>query len=125
MEFTINIGDLITGGTLLVSIVAFIYKMKSDKEKQDIRIHQIESGHGKDVEDLKEKIMSVQHGKKAMKKELIEGIEKMEGVLHGRIDRVRDDNIKSYEKLEIKIGHLETKYDTNTEKLLQAISNMK
>lgn len=125
MEFTLNIGDLITGGTLLISIAAFIFKIKSDKEKNETAIKQLETAHDKDVEDLKERLMNVQHGKKAMKKELNAAMEKMEGVMHGRIDRVRDDNIKSYEKLESKISHLETKFDTNTEKVLLAIANMK
>lgn len=124
-----NLGNLITLGTLIISIAAFVWKIKADKEKlsleMNLRVAQVEKEHEKDVVDLKEKLMSVQHGKKAMKKELIDAMEKMEGVMHGRIDRVRDDNIKSYEKLEVKIGHLETKMESNTEKVLLAIGNIK
>jgi len=55
----------------------------------------------------------------------MEYIDKAESTLHSRIDRVRDDNLKSYDKLELKITELDKKYDVSTLAIITAIQNSK
>ena len=87
------------------------FKMQRDKDKLENRIG-----------NLEEKNVHITNTKKAMRKNLEASIKEKEQILHTRIDRVRDDNIKSYEKLEDKISDLEKKYDDNTQKILTAIT---
>jgi seryl-tRNA synthetase len=97
---------LISGG----GVVGGFVKMVQDKAtmKQEIK-------------GLKEKILEVSASKKAMKKDITGQMEKNEQVLHQRIDRVRDDNIKSYDKLEAKIVEVEKKIDDHTKQIIEAI----
>lgn len=99
---------LVSGG----GVVGGFIKMVTDKAtmKQEIK-------------GLKEKLLEVTSSKKAMKTEIKAEMDKTEQVLHNRIDRVRDDNIKSYEKLEDQIKELNKKQDENTAKILNALAN--
>lgn len=113
-------------GTVIGSLAALLgggnlIKMLTDKATMK-----------QEIIGLREKVLEVSASKKAMKKDLEgkidkaekslkEESEKKDQVLHARIDRVRDDNIKSYEKLEGKIDHLEKKYDDNTKTILDAL----
>lgn len=74
-----------------------------------------------EIQTLKEKMIEISSSKKALKIDLKEEMEKKDQVLHQRIDRVRDDNIKSYEKLESKIEQLDQKYEVYTQKILDAL----
>ena len=112
-----GLGALISTGTII--------KLLTDKAtmKQEIK-------------GLKEKMIEVTSSKKALKNELEkkieaadkslkEDVDKKDQILHARIDRVRDDNIKSYEKLENKITDVEKKMDTHTQQILEAINSKK
>lgn len=65
------------------------------------------------------------NGRKAEKKEIMDMVEKQIQTTHTRIDRVRDDNIKSYEKLETRMIEVEKKMTDNTEKIINAINSKK
>jgi gas vesicle protein len=108
---------LLSGGGVAGSFI----KMVVDKANMKKDITAIEKESTRVEKDLKEKLIEVTASKKAMKKELTNMITEKDQVLHARIDRVRDDNIKSYEKLEGKIEHLEKKYEENTTKILEAL----
>ena len=100
----------VTGGLGALLSTGTVIKLLTDKAtmKQEIK-------------GLKEKMIEVSGSKKAMKKELESKTDKTEDTLHRRIDRVRDDNIKSYDKLEAKITEVEKKMDDHTAKILEAI----
>lgn len=113
-------------GTVIGSIAALLgggnlIKMFTDKATMK-----------QEIIGLKEKLLEVSSSKKAMKKDLEskidkadstlkEEVEKKDQILHGRIDRVRDENLKNFEKLEKKIDQLDKKYDKNTERVLEAL----
>ena len=120
-DVTWTTGNLITLGGLVATIVAFIIKIKVDKVKHDAEIEAMKLT----VKDNKESIINGKNGSKARIHEVESMIKEKEQTLHLRIDRVRDDNIKSYEKLEGKMESLEQKYETNTRQIIEAITNKK
>ena len=125
MDLVFNTKDLIYIISMVVGGLTAWFKLKMDKQKMETEIAaqkcQIDKAEGL----YKEEVLSAKNGRKASKRETMEHIDKIEQTLHQRIDRVRDDNIKSYEKLENKIEGLEKKYDTTTATIIQAIQNSK
>ena len=110
--------DLLTsiGPVTLVGLIAYIVRMEMNvKKNAEQRVE--------DKERFKEELQAINISKHSKIKELKEVITKNEETLHRRIDRVRDDNIKSYEKLEDKISDLDKKYDANTQRILEALNN--
>jgi len=76
-------------------------------------------------EVLKENQLNASNGRKGMKKELMQELKDREQILHNRVDRLRDENIKSYEKLEKRLEQIENKNEQSTQMILQAINNTK
>jgi len=125
MDLAFNTKDVIYIISLVVGGLTAWFKLKMDKEKMSNEIFTLEKEMLKADEQYKEETLSAKNGRRAMKKEIIEMMDKAEQTLHQRIDRVRDDNIKSYEKLENKIEGLDKKYDSSTQEILRAIQNNK
>jgi len=125
MELAFNTKDVIYIISLVVGGLTAWFKLKMDKEKMSNEIFILEKEMLKADEQYKEETLNAKNGRRAMKKEIIEMMDKAEQTLHQRIDRVRDDNIKSYEKLENKIEGLDKKYDSSTQEILRAIQNNK
>jgi len=125
MDLVFNTKDLIYIISMVVGGLTAWFKLKMDKEKMANEIFILEKEMLKSDEQYKYETLSAKNGRRAMKKELQEQMDKAEQTLHQRIDRVRDDNIKSYEKLENKITELDKKYDTSTASIIQAIQNNK
>ena len=111
METTFNLKDVIYICSFVGSGVLAWSKMQRDKDRLS----------GK-IESIEEKMVGIGASKKAMKGELILTISEKDQILHARIDRVRDDNIKSYEKLELKIEELNKNMMTNTTRILEALN---
>jgi len=123
MDLVFNTKDLIYIISMVVGGLTAWFKLKMDKQKleteQEAQRMQLEK-----AETLyREEVLSAKNGRRASKRETMEHIDKIEQTLHQRIDRVRDDNIKSYEKLESKIVELDKKYDSSTATIIQAIQN--
>ena len=125
MDLAFNTKDVIYIISLVVGGLTAWFKLKMDKEKMSNEIFILEKEMLKADEQYKEETLNAKNGRRAMKKEIIEMMDKAEQTLHQRIDRVRDDNIKSYEKLENKIEGLDKKYDSSTQEILRAIQNNK
>ena len=125
MELVFNTKDVIYIVGLIIGGMGAWFKLKMDKQKMENEILILEKEMLKADEQYKESTLNAKNGRRAIEKNLMEQIEKREQVTHQRIDRVRDDNIKSYEKLENKIEGLETKYDSTTKEILTAIQNSK
>lgn len=116
LSLTALVTSLGGGGSLLLKFIV-------DKTKMKGEIIQLKIDLDKSEKAWKEKAIELSSTKKAFKREIMTEMEKKDQVLHTRIDRVRDDNIKSYEKLETKIENLERKGEENTTKILEALQN--
>ena len=125
MDLVFNTKDLIYIISMVVGGLTAWFKLKMDKQKMETEIAAQKCQIDKAESLYKEEVLSAKNGRKAAKRETMEHIDKIEQTLHQRIDRVRDDNIKSYEKLETKIEGLEKKYDATTATIIQAIQNSK
>ena len=125
MELVFNTKDVIYIVGLIIGGMGAWFKLKMDKQKMENEILILEKEMLKADEQYKESTLNAKNGRRAIEKNLMEQIEKREQVTHLRIDRVRDDNIKSYEKLENKIEGLGEKFDSVTERILIAINNNK
>lgn len=136
MDLNFTLSDLII---ILGAIGGWITGYISRIRKQDAMQNQIDTlqkslTEHKDTDKAEKKEffakyqehkVHLSNGRKAEKKELMDHIEKQVQVTHARIDRVRDDNIKSYEKLEKRIDEMEIKIDSSTEKIISAINSKK
>lgn len=93
-DVTFTLGNLITiGGGFLVTVISFIklqYDQKSDAKATVVRFETLEKENTKEVEDLNNKILHVQNGKRAIKKDLIGMIEKEADVTKNRIDKTQE-----------------------------------
>jgi len=125
MDLVFNTKDLIYIISMVVGGLTAWFKLKMDKQKMETELEAQKTQIVKAECLYKEEVLSAKNGRKAAKRETMEHIDKIEQTLHQRIDRVRDDNIKSYEKLENKIEGLEKKYDATTATIIQAIQNSK
>jgi hypothetical protein len=125
MDLVFNTKDLIYIISMVVGGLTAWFKLKMDKQKMETELESQKDKLEKAEGLYKEEVLSAKNGRRASKRETMEHIDKIEQTLHQRIDRVRDDNIKSYEKLENKIEGLEKKYDTSTASIIQAIQNSK
>ena len=123
MDLAFNTKDVIYIISFVVSALTAWFKLKMDKQKMENEIFILEKEMLKADEQYKFETLNARNGRRAMKKEFIEITEKLEQTLHLRIDRVRDDSLKSYEKLEDKIELLNQKYDSTTKEILMAINN--
>jgi len=121
MDATFNLKDVVYICSFVGSGVLAWSKMQRDKDRLAAKIEAINEKEKNDFKDLKERIAGISASKKAMKVEIMESIEKKDLILHTRIDRVRKENIKSYEKLEDKLIALDKKYDLGTAQILAAI----
>jgi uncharacterized protein YlxW (UPF0749 family) len=118
--------------TAVVGIIIFIsgliatwFKMISNKEKMGIRIDQLEKEAKEKSDSHKEENLGLKNSIRNTKKEMEATLKEQIQITHARIDRVRDDNIKSYEKLEKRIDELDKKGDEHTSKILEAIKSAK
>jgi len=125
MDLVFNTKDLIYIISMVVGGLTAWFKLKMDKQKMEQELEIQKTQLEKAEELYKEEVLSAKNGRRATKKETMEHVDKIEQTLHQRIDRVRDDNIKSYEKLENKIEGLDKKYDSSTQEILRAIQNNK
>lgn len=123
MDLHFNTKDVIYIVSFVVTGLSAWFKMKMDKQKMENEIAILEKEMLKSDEQYKFETLSAKNGRRATKKEMQEQLEKSDKTLHLRIDRVRDDNLKSYEKLEDKIEGLNQKYDSTTKEILIAINN--
>lgn len=93
-DVTFTFGDLITiGGGAIATLTAFLklqYDQRSEAKATIVRFETIEKESEKEVNDLKDNILHVQNGKRAMKKDLIGMIEKETGVLNKRVDKTNE-----------------------------------
>lgn len=121
MEGAFNLKDVVYLCSLVGSGILAWSKMQREKDKLGTKIEILEGKEKRNAKDFKERIAGMSAKKKAMRGELIEIIDKNDKILHQRIDRVREDNTKNYEKLEKKIQALERQQAANTDKILEAI----
>jgi len=93
-DVTFTLGDLITmGGGAVATISAFIklqYDQKSEAKATVVRFATMEKDHEKEVSGLDEKILHIQNGKRALKKDLIIMIEKEAEITKNRIDKTQE-----------------------------------
>lgn len=133
MDLTFTLSDLIIILGIIAGGITGWVKMVRNDDRVDSQIlflsEKLKDHREKDTADKKEFFEKYQehkihtsNGRKAEKKEIMDTIDKQIQITHSRIDRVRDDNIKSYEKLEKEIAELRKEQSAHTEKILEAIS---
>lgn len=133
MDLTFTLSDIIIILSIIAGGIAGWVKMVRNDDRVDSQIFiladKLKEHKEKDSSDKKEFFEKYQeykihssNGRKAEKKEIMDMVEKQIQTTHARIDRVRDDNIKSYEKLEKEIAELRKEQTAHTEKILEAIS---
>jgi len=114
MDLSFNTKDVVYILTLVGGGLGAWFKLK-------IELSKMAAG----FEVLKENQLNASNGRKGMKKELMQELKDREQILHNRVDRLRDENIKSYEKLEKRLEQIENKNEQSTQMILQAINNTK
>lgn len=133
MDLTFTLSDIIIILGIIAGGITGWVKMVRNDDRVDNQISvlsdKLKEHKEKDSSDKKEFFekyqeykIHVSNGRKAEKKEIMDMVEKQIQTAHARIDRVRDDNIKSYEKLEKEIAELRKEQSAHTEKILEAIS---
>ena len=100
-DVSFTLGDLITiGGGAIVTISTFIklqYDQKSEAKATVVRFVTSEKEHKMTISGLEEKIIHINNGKRAMKKDLIGMIDKEAEVTKNRIDSTQHD-MKEHQK---------------------------
>ena len=123
------VGILFSGVGAWFALKAQITKVRTDKELSlaalKNEIAGLKTAREGAEKEYKEAILNAKNGRNSIRREFTDQLEKREQILHQRIDRVRDDNLKSYEKLENRIEALDRKYDTGTQQILAAINAKK
>ena len=110
---------------LIVTILGGWFKMKAANDKHAVDIEALQKARDKAEASYREEVLAASNGRRAIKKEMLEQLEKKEQVIHTRIDRVRDDNLKNYDELKQEIKELAGKSEVHTQTILTAIQNIK
>lgn len=124
-DITFTTKDVIYIITLLIAAVSGYFIMKDQIKSLNRDVIELKDDLKKTNEVMEKEAIASKAGRSSTRKELTEDIKAREQVLHQRIDRVRDDNIKSYEKLESQITELRKEIKQDTEKIIDAIKNKK
>lgn len=114
-EITFGIKDVVMIIIGLGSIIAFIYMLKSNSEKAEIKITET----NEELEDFKkivnEKFLHSKNTKKATVQHIMETIDKKENLIYSKITEIKNEQEVAHNKLWNKLD--------SVEKMQQAISN--
>lgn len=123
MDLTFNTKDVIYIITLVVGGIIGWFNMRLESQKQSDKISVLDEKFKTESIKNKEDHINASNGRKAIKKEGSQELKDKEQILHARIDRLRDENIKSYEKLEKRLEEMEKKQESHTLQIINAIQN--
>jgi len=111
-DVVFGVKDLITiGGGVVATVTAYLtlkLNMSAKEKADEKRFSDIEHNHTKEISELKqehkEQVMSLNHGKNAIKKELEIKIDKLEEMTKSRIDKTQErmEKLHSDNQLEFK-----------------------
>jgi hypothetical protein len=107
-DVSFTLGDVITiGGGAIVTITTFIklqFDLKAMSEATIVRFETMQKEQTKEVDNLKENLIHITNGKRTMKKEIIELIEKNAEISNNRIDKAnsRMEEDKRQNQIEFK-----------------------
>lgn len=114
-QITFGIKDVVMIIIGLGSIIAFIYMLKSNSEKAEIKITET----NEELEDFKkivnEKFLHSKNTKKATVQHIMETIDKKENLIYSKITEIKNEQEVAHNKLWNKLD--------GVEKMQQAISN--
>lgn len=114
-ELTFGIKDVVAIILGLGSLIAFVYMIKSNSEKADIKI--IETNE--ELEDLKktvnEKFLHSKNTKKATVQHIMDTMDKKESLIYSKITEIKNEQEVAHNKLWTKLD--------SVEKMQQSISN--
>jgi hypothetical protein len=114
-QLTFGIKDVVMIIIGLGSIIAFIYMLKSNSEKAEIKITET----NEELEDFKkivnEKFLHSKNTKKATVQHIMETIDKKENLIYSKITEIKNQQEVAHNKLWNKLD--------SVEKMQQAISN--
>lgn len=107
-DVSFTLGDVITiGGGAIVTITTFVklqFDLKAMSEATIVRFETMQKEQTKEVDNLKENLIHITNGKRTMKKEIIELIEKNAEISNNRIDKAnsRMEEDKRQNQIEFK-----------------------
>jgi septal ring factor EnvC (AmiA/AmiB activator) len=107
-DVSFTLGDVITiGGGAIVTITTFVklqFDLKAMSEATIVRFETMQKEQTKEVDNLKENLIHITNGKRTMKKEIIELIEKNAEISNNRIDKAnsRIEEDKRQNQIEFK-----------------------
>lgn len=114
-QLTFGIKDVVMIIIGLGSIIAFIYMLKSNSEKAEIKITET----NEELEDFKkivnEKFLHSKNTKKATVQHIMETIDKKENLIYSKITEIKNEQEVAHNKLWNKLD--------SVEKMQQVISN--
>ncbi len=115
-DVTFTFGDLITiGGGAIATLTAFLklqYDQRSEAKATIVRFETIEKESKKEVNDLKDNILHVQNGKRALKKDLEATIEKQSELVKNRIDKTQERMEKNKEENQAEFKEINKQLNT-------------
>ncbi len=115
-DVTFTFGDLITiGGGAIATLTAFLklqYDQRSEAKATIVRFETIEKESEKEVNDLKDNILHVQNGKRALKKDLEATIEKQSELVKNRIDKTQERMEKNKEENQAEFKEINKQLNT-------------
>lgn len=112
-DLVFNLGDLITLGGLLVSIVGGWFKMKNDKDKIMLKIEALEVARKDADVKYKEEILAAKNSRHSIRRESHEGDKEVIELMNKRVDKLqaelkedRENNKKEFKEINEKLGRI-------------------
>lgn len=114
-ELTFNIKDVVTIVIGLGSIIGFVYMIKSNTEKTELKINETNEELTEFKKIVNEKFLHSKNTKKATVEYIMETVEKKENSIYSKITEIKNEQEVAHNKLWNKLD--------SVEKMQQSISN--
>jgi hypothetical protein len=114
-ELTFNIKDVVTIIIGLGSIIGFVYMIKSNTEKTELKINETNDELTEFKKSVNEKFLHSKNTKKATVEYIMDTVEKKENLIYTKISEIKNEQEVAHNKLWNKLD--------SVEKMQQGISN--
>jgi len=114
-ELTFNIKDVVTIVIGLGSIIGFVYMIKSNTEKTELKINETNDELTEFKRIVDEKFLHSKNTKKATVEYIMDTVEKKESLIYNKINEIKNEQEVAHNKLWNKLD--------SVEKMQQSISN--
>lgn len=114
-ELTFNIKDVVTIVIGLGSLIGFVYMIKSNAEKTELKITETNDELTEFKKIVNEKFLHSKNTKKATIEYIMDTVEKKESLIYTKISEIKNEQEVAHNKLWTKLD--------SVEKMQQSISN--